>query len=88
MLKQLIIDLQALEIIIANNMDITEKGRAKMAWNVHKVVEMLEGSTPKVVWEGMTRHYECRCGRRVNKDEDMFCGSCGRRVRWDKLTLY
>lgn len=85
MLKQLVIDLKALEIMIANKMDLTEKGRVKMAWNVHKVVEMLEGNAPKVVWEGLTRHYECWCGRRVDKDKDVFCANCGKRIQWDKV---
>lgn len=84
MYKELIIDLKALEIIITNKMTFTEKGRTEMAWAVHKVVEILEGSTPKVVWEGMKRHYECRCGKPV-KGQDTFCANCGKKIQWDKI---
>lgn len=84
MLKQLVIDLKALEIMVANKMDLTEEGRAKMAWNIDKVVEMLEGRAPTVIWEGLTRHYECGCGRRIDK-QDAFCASCGKRIQWDKI---
>lgn len=81
-MKELIIDLKALEIIISKKMTFTEKGSIEMAWAVHKAIEILEGSAPKVVGKGL---YECKCGRRVNKDQDMFCASCAKRIQWDKI---